>query len=186
MTGSGLKDRPVDASTPYSAWIVVLTKGQCERPTKAQLEAQGFEVYLPMRPVRHRFGGVHPVPLFPRYLFVRITREACRWQALFGTRGVTRVMCTMQRPIGVRNEFIEKVRAQELKVLEGFGAEGAAAAVSFKPGDRVVTLDGLVQGIFQEDIDGRRVAILISLIGGDSRIATVDMRKLAHPQSVAS
>lgn len=187
MSGMAMKADAAsdDHGAPTSAWIVVITKGMAERMTKDRLEAKGFEVYLPMRLTRHRFGGSVPSPLFPRYLFIRISRASERWRALFTQPGVARVMCTASRPIGISDSFIETVRKIEAQDLAGLGVDDSTVC-AFKPGDRVVTLDGLVKGIFKQDLENGRVRILTSLLGGtDSRLVTVDLRKLAYPQSAA-
>ena len=56
-------------------WYVVHTQPQGESRAKANLERQGYEVYLPRcrKWRRHaRRAEIVAAPLFPRYLFVRL------------------------------------------------------------------------------------------------------------------
>ena len=65
-----------------SRWYVVHTQANGEERARANLERQGFEVYLP-RYLKHRRHArrTGPVrrPLFPCYLFVRFDRARTPW-----------------------------------------------------------------------------------------------------------
>ncbi len=165
-------------------WIVVITKLQNERMVARDLERKGFEVYLPMCLKEGRDGGSYPAPLLPRYLFARMALSSLRWQSLLSTVGVARVLCTPARPIGVREEFLAKLRAKEVAGYvavgcAGAGAAGAAQGVRLKKGDRITTLGGAVEALVSETIDGKRATLLASLFNSDSVRITVDLRKQA-------
>lgn len=155
-------------------WIVVQTHAGQERFAKFHLEKQRFEVYLPMRLTRGRDGQGGVTPFFPRYLFVRVTPEVKRWQAIFSTLGVARVFCAGERPVGVRDAFIDRIREQEIDGLLRVGVP-LDLPCPFEREDPVMW--GVIQGVFQERVDARRALILVSLLGRDSRV-TVDLHEL--------
>ena len=73
-------------------WYVAQTQPMAEHKALAHLHRQGFEVYLPRylkrRSHARRVDHV-PAPVFPRYLFVAMDIESCRWRAINSTVGVT-------------------------------------------------------------------------------------------------
>lgn len=163
------------------AWIVVITKLQQERMVARDLERKGFEVYLPMCLKAGRDGGSYPAPLLPRYLFARMALTSLRWQSLLSTVGVARVLCTPQQPIGVRDEFLAKLRAREVEGYVAVGCQDAKAPkpAKLKKGEKVTTLGGAVEALVSESIDGKRATLLASFFNSDSVRITVDLRKQA-------
>lgn len=158
-------------SEPRKVWVVVKTHSGKERLAKFHLQKQGFEIYLPMQLPRGR-AGVRP--FFPGYLFARITQDVGRWQAIFSTIGVHTVFTCRERLIGVKDAFLDAIRAQEVAGLLDAGV-GVEVICPFEQGDEV--LAGPLTGIFQERVDVRRAAILVSLLGVES-VVTVDLSKL--------
>lgn len=167
-----------DTGVGLTVWIVVQTHAGQERLAKFHLQKQGFEVYLPMRLTRGRDGKGGVAPFFPRYLFVRVTPYVRRWQAIFSTIGVARVFCAAERPIGVKDRFIEAIRELEIDGLLNVGVP-LQLDCPFKQRDPV--LYGVIQGVFLERVDARRATILVSLLGRDSHV-TVDLHEL-HAQT---
>ncbi len=146
------------------AWLIVVTKGSREASTRDQLRAQGFEVYLPFRlldAAQAKRRGLSAVPLFPRILFARATLDADRWQAIFSTYGVQRVMCDPVKPRGVSAAFVERLRERE---VDGFlrlvPREGARA----KDPRKWVKLGDVIEGLLNEPLDERRGSVLVSLL----------------------
>lgn len=167
------QDRPL-FEDPLKPWVVVESHAGKETFAKFHLQKQGFEVYLPMRLTRGRDGRGGVKPFFPRYQFVTVGPDVRRWQSIFSTLGVKRVFCTGERPIGVRNEFIESIRAQEVEGLLSVGV-GLTVPCPYSNGDKV--LMGAVEAVFLERVDDRRAQILVQLLGRESRV-TVDLTKL--------
>lgn len=163
-----------------SAWIVVITKGGQERLVSMRLRALGFEVYLPMRLVVGPKKGSYPVPVFPRHLFARVTLDADRWQQIFTTVGITRVLCSPDRPIGVRDDFMNKIRGREVDGYLNLIARPKFLAEKALPkGDRrrqIHTHADAVDLLLSETIDDRRSALLLSMTGDSSMRITVDLR----------
>lgn len=157
---------------PADPWLIVITKGGKERSVRDRLDDQGFEVYVPMRPldaVTAKRRGVEAVPFFPRILFARATLDAYRWQAIFNTIGVSRVMCDPLKPRGLKPEFITKLRERE---FEGFLRIGlrdpSKPAPPPPPKDprKWVKMGDVVEGLINETVDDRRGSVLVSLLNG--------------------
>ena len=100
-------------------WVLVKTYTGQEWTAAEALRKVGFEVYLPLRLVRHRNGLSGRAALYPRYLFVRATLEVERWQVIFTTKGVAMVMGNGGRPVGFR------LRDQEVRQHPGRGGQRA-------------------------------------------------------------
>ncbi len=170
-------------STTPSAWIVVVTKGMQERAVRERLIHQGFDVYLPMRMVHGPKKGAYPAPFFPRHLFARLTLEAERWQSIFTTVGVSRVLSSPERPLGVRDEFIHRIRDREKDGYLSLGVVRNANAPkekpAYKPGEKVSTLGGVVDLLFDTWIDEKRSLLLASVASDSSWKVTVDLRNRA-------
>jgi transcriptional antiterminator RfaH len=162
-------------------WIVVRSKPNCEALARDQLDQQGFETYLPMR-LAHavkRPGAapeLSPRPFLPRYLFARVGLQLGDWKRIWSTKGVQSVLGSVAQPYGLADWVIERIQTQE---DAGFIKMGLATdSVKFQAGQRVrmPALEG-IEGVFLEQVDERRCAILVSLLGRDSRVA-VDLSKL--------
>lgn len=155
-----------------TAWIIVITKGKQEAMVKARLEAKGFEVYLPMRLVIGARKGVYPVPFFPRHLFARAQMDAGRWQSIFTTVGVARLLCSPDRPLGVRDDFINKIKGRELKGYLNLVPKPQETK-RLGRAKEIKTYDDVLELIESEAIDERRASLLASFIGDSSaRITT--------------
>src|SRR3989304_7459176 len=88
-------------------WYVVHTPPQSEARAKANLERQGYEVYLPRcrKWRRHaRRADIVAAPLFPRYLFLRLDISCDRWRPVLSTFGVCAFVCYggVTAPVPVR------------------------------------------------------------------------------------
>lgn len=172
-----VKVEEAPAPSGLRVWIVVVSNPGQERLARLNLDQQGFEPYLPMRlAMNRRKQELVAMPFFPRYLFARTGLAMSEWGKIWNTRGVHGVLGHGDRPIGVANMLIERIRAQEEGGYIKIGLE--ADAPRFEPGERVVTTDEFgFEGVFQERVDEKRAMILVSFLGRDSRF-TVDLRKL--------
>jgi transcription antitermination factor NusG len=182
--GGGLIERS-DArpSELAHAWIVVITKAGQERIVHQRLSRTGFEVYLPMRLASGPKKGSYPAPFFPRHLFARATLDAERWHSIFTTVGISRVLCSPQSPIGVRDEFIHKIREREVEGYLPLGVASTARADrparAYKRGEKVTSLAGFVDLLFDTAVDERRVSLLASGMGDSGFRITANLRKSA-------
>ena len=159
-------------------WVVVVSKPGQERRARRELELQGFETYLPMKlSMNRKAQELVAMPFFPRYLFARVSLDIGDWKKIWYTYGVHGLLGTADRPVGVKDALIERVRAAEEDgyIKMGLEAEGK----HFRAGERVVAEHGdlAFEGVFQERVDDKRAMILVSCLGRDSRFV-VDLRKL--------
>lgn len=160
------------------AWLVVLTKANCERIVRDRLQAQGFEVYLPLRLLSldaAKRRGIGSTPFFPRVLFARATLDADRWQVIFSTYGVQRVLCDPMKPRGVRPDFVRRLRQRELGGFLQVGLVDPARPEAKPPEKDYRTwckLGDVLDGLSAERVDSNRGSLLLSLVA-EGRAAVV-------------
>lgn len=155
-----------------SRWYVVQTQVNAEAKAAANLDRQGFAVYLPRylkRRSHARKVDMVARPLFPRYLFVAIDLATQRWRPIQSTLGVTHLVCSNGEPASVGDEVIKVLKARE----DESGFVDFACRSVFLPGDKVRVVDGafidslaLVEGVS----DHERVTILLDLLGRKVRV----------------
>ena len=153
-------------------WYVVQTHVNAELKAAANLERQGFGIYLPRyRKRRSHARKIDTVvrPLFPRYLFVAIDVATQRWRSIQSTLGVSSLVCWSDKPASVGSSVIDALKARE---DEG-GFIKLVPKPAFAPGDKVRIVEGaftdslaLVEGIS----DQARVAVLLDLLGRKVRV----------------
>jgi len=155
-----------------SRWYVVQTHVNAEAKALANLQRQGFAVYLPRylkRRSHARKVDMVARALFPRYLFVAIDLATQRWRAIQSTLGVSHLVCWNGQPASVDDGVINALKARE---GEG-GFIKLARRSAFSPGDKVRIVEGafvdnlaLVEGVS----DHERVAVLLDLLGRKVRV----------------
>lgn len=154
------------------SWYVVYTKPREEIRAEVNLDNQGYEVYLP-RVLRHRRrrGNVIDVvePLFPRYMFVRLTIGCDNLMSLRSTRGVSSLVSFGNTPASVPDKFVLVLRRSEDPGKGYFECEDKA----FDKGTTVSVVDGPFAGIqakVHSDMGGEDVTLLVSLFGRVNKI----------------
>ena len=162
---------------PSLRWYVAETEVNQERTAEYHLREKGFEAYLPMRRAGPQAKRICAVPYFPRYLLVRLAVGAAGWTGVFSAVGVKAVLGNA-RPLALPDRLITEIRSRE---HDGFiPVKPKTRKPAFKAGDHVRVQSGPFQGydaLFDEPVDGRRVWILLSFLGRDSR-AVVDVSSL--------
>jgi transcriptional antiterminator RfaH len=146
-------------------WYLVHTKPRQEQSALQNLEQQGFQCYLPTLPSEKLLRGkltVNDLPLFPRYLFIRLGQGASAqsWIPIRSTKGVSRLVSFGVEPARVHDELIDLLKAQEASV------QGEPERL-FKPGEQVRLVGGAFagfEGIYQMANGERRVMVLIELM----------------------
>jgi transcriptional antiterminator RfaH len=76
-------------------WHVIHTKVREEFRALENLQAQGFEVFLPTCQVQKKLQGKIKLavePLFSRYLFIRLSDVSSNWFPIRSTRGVSQLL----------------------------------------------------------------------------------------------
>jgi Transcription antiterminator len=79
-----------------------------------------------------KYGAAEP--LFPRYLFIRLDCINDNWYPIRSTRGVNQIVRCRDRPLPVRDEIVEGIRA---RLAGPIGQEPY-----LKPGERVLIMEG--------------------------------------------
>jgi transcriptional antiterminator RfaH len=155
-----------------SRWYVVQTHVNAEAKASANLDRQGFAVYLPRylkRRSHARKVDTVARALFPRYLFVAIDLATQRWRAIQSTLGVSHLIGWGGQPASVEDGVINALKARE----DERGFVKLARRSAFSPGDKVRIVEGafidnlaLVEGVS----DHERVAVLLDLLGRKVRV----------------
>lgn len=145
-------------------WYLIHTKIRQEAVALENLERQGFECFVPlMRAEKLRRGKLQVVqePLFPRYLFIRLSTgiDAQSWSPIRSTMGVSRMVMFGQTPAKVTDELLQLIREQT--------ASGEVHQRHFAPGEAVQVTTGPfagIEAIYQmADGDGR-VMVLLNIL----------------------
>jgi transcriptional antiterminator RfaH len=158
----------------FDYWALATLQPFGETIAVENCSQQGFESYSPIclgqKVIRGRkveFAS----PLFPGYLFVKLTD---RWRSLFGTRGITGLIldgdptseCAV--PMRIRTSEIARIRSAEVDgviILE----PRARARRRFARGDEVRTKAGTALenrlGVFSGETRQDRLKILFNMFG---------------------
>lgn len=152
-------------------WHAVFCKPRGEETAEANLEKQGYVVYLPRLLNRFWRAGkrVQRIePLFPRYLFLRQPDEGQSLAPVRSTLGVTGLVRFGGQPAVVSEELIEALRAREEP------ANGTRVhRVIFRPGVPVRFAEGPFAGldaIFDKEAGADRVMVLLEMLGKTNRL----------------
>lgn len=155
-----------------SGWYLVHTKIRQELVAVENLERQGFDTFLPMlNAEKLRRGKLVVVrePLFPRYLFIRLSTgiEAQSWGPIRSTVGVSRLVTFGHSPARLDDEIFIAIRSrsesQEVMVRQ------------FSPNDHVVLTQGPfvgVDAIYQTSDAYGRVILLLNLLNKQVKLTT--------------
>jgi len=190
-------------------WHVVRVAAKFERQAAdetsfvaKQIAQAGFEIYsvklrrmivprsnhLPpsQRKTRHLFAKEKIEAMFPGYEFVRFDTASDPWHDIFRIVGIYGMLCENNLPVPVPDEFIAKLRAEEVN-----GAIPAAlpAAVVFTAGETVrVSKPGPLQGLtgpIERLDEAGRIRLLLGLFGGSapSDMTIDDIEKIRDERS---
>lgn len=146
-------------------WYLVYTKPRQEKYAVEHLERQGYECYLPFlyaEKVRQGCLTVTDEPLFPRYLFVRLSQDASSrsWSPIRSTKGVSRLVSFGLEPAKVRDDLVDLLKSQASQGLR-------EPKPLFKAGEPVRLVSGPfsgLDGIYQMAEGERRVMVLIEFL----------------------
>jgi transcription termination/antitermination protein NusG len=101
-------------SQTQQRWYALWTHSHCEQLVRSQLNARGFELFLPTIGVWSRRAGVkHRIrqPLFPGYLFVHDQLCGPRYVELYKARGLVGVLGGKGGPDEIPEVEINAIRA---------------------------------------------------------------------------
>jgi transcriptional antiterminator RfaH len=168
-----MEDRGASAEVQAGpAWYVVIAHAGRERQARDHLERQAYEVYLPMRLHKAKAGELSARPFFPRYMFVRIDLTVQPWRPILSTLGVQSMLMSGDHPMWIAEKLVRRIQAHE---VGGFikVSERPRITCPFTQGQKLKVLSGpfeKLEAVFAEPVDANRVAILVSLLGRDSRV----------------
>ncbi|MHB8535693.1 MAG: transcription/translation regulatory transformer protein RfaH [Sulfuricaulis sp.] len=156
------------------SWYLVYCKPRQEDVARENLVRQGYETYLPLlHDIRRRQGRRVSViaPMFPRYLFVHLSRQTDNWAPIRSTLGVVSIVRFGREAARVPDGLVTILRSRE-------DAQGIQILPldEYQPGSRVrITQGGFAgyEGIFQAASGRDRVTVLLDVLGRSAR-TTVD------------
>jgi transcriptional antiterminator RfaH len=146
------------------AWYLIHSKPRRERVALDNLERQGYRAYLPLARVYRRERGrvaARIEPLFPRYLFLRLSDRDEDWGPIRSTIGVSALVRFGATPARLPDAFVETLRARE-------GEDGVQDLPwrELAVGERVRIVDGALAGleaVFQARTGAERVVVLLQV-----------------------
>ena len=163
------------------SWYVIHTKPGNERRVETNLTNQEIEVFLPRLETFQYFNEklVQKIkPLFPNYLFAKLDVDVHYYKVKW-TRGVSKILGIGNEPIPISERVIQtiKTRMGEDNLVKLDNELEKGNIVQFTSGPfRDLT------GVFDKGMsDGRRVRVLLSLIGVDVpvQISRYQIKKVA-------
>jgi transcriptional antiterminator RfaH len=166
-------------------WHVIHTKVREEFRALENLQAQGFEVFLPTCQVQKKQQGkvqLATEPLFPRYLFIRLSDVTSNWFSIRSTRGVSQLLRfgTATDPVEISETIVDCLKQRCIKE--------EPLHELFKPGEMIEITQGPFKGFigFFEKLhtlpDGlSRAMLLVEVLGSVQKlkIQLPQLRKLS-------
>ena len=166
-------------------WFIARVKPRHEHRVETYLAQWDIETFAP-EIMALRSGRQSQEPLFPGYLFARLSTASREWPIIRWAPGVRYFLPSQDAPLPVDDVLIEDLRTR----VQHWNGGGWLEA--FKPGDAVVMASGpfrTVDAIFQRYLPGKeRCEILISLLGSQRTVRTpvADLRSPAASKRFAS
>jgi transcriptional antiterminator RfaH len=152
-------------------WYAIYTKPKREEMVSASLSQAGIEVYNPqLRARKYMKGQYRDVvePLFPCYIFARFDPQTSLWMIRY-TRGVKKVVSSINTPWLVAGEMIDLIRSRE-------DDNGIITLKydAYRIGDAVKVANGPfagLTGIFERPMKGNeRVMLLLNAVSYQARV----------------
>jgi len=159
-------------------WYALHAKPHKERQVGKFLEAEGFEVYLPLLPASRRTRR-KPLPFFSCYLFALLDGKPA-FSAVQWTPGLRKIVSFGGKPAVVPDDVISTIK-QRLAWMQ----ESGQTTYPFQSGDRVAVRKGPLadlEAVFQKRLSSRdRAIILLECLGRWTRCEVdVDSLKRLH------
>ncbi|MDA8364048.1 MAG: transcription/translation regulatory transformer protein RfaH [Gammaproteobacteria bacterium] len=161
-------------STADECWYLVYSKPRQEETARENLERQGYAVYLPRAAQNRRRAGRRLTvvePLFPRYLFIRLSMGTDNWAPIRSTIGVSALVRFGAEPARVPDALVALLRSHET----GSGIHEWTQK-PMRSGQGVRVAEGAFagyQGIFLARSSRERVVVLLNILGRPVRAQLV-------------
>ena len=162
-------------------WYLVHTQPRLERIALENLERQGYECYLPMRPAEKLRRGkitVSNTPLFPRYLFIHLGMDSPDkgWGPIRSTVGVSRMVVFGNHPAKADDALIALLKSHEQTLL-------TAPKRLFEQDEPVQLTEGPfrgIEGVYKMSDGESRAMVLIEFLSKPVSICveTASLRSL--------
>ena len=152
-------------------WRAVYSKPRQESRAHLHLLNQDYEAFLPLVRARRRVRGRDRnllEPMFPRYLFIRLTDYREDFGPIRSTRGVVGLVRMGEEFPVVPDELIAAIREREQD-----GAVDLSQFQSLKPNDRVEIKAGPFagyQGVFDASNGDERVIVLLDILNRQRKV----------------
>jgi transcription antitermination factor NusG len=134
----------METTTTSAAWFALQTRYRCEERIATELEAKGFESYLPRLKETRQWADrkkVVAVPAFGGYLFARFDPSLQNRVRVLQTEGIVKVLGSNGKPEPVAESEIESLR---LALESGVECERHACVHT---GDTVMVRRGPLAGL---------------------------------------
>ena len=165
-------------------WILIYTKAREERKAYENLKKQGFETFLPLiAPTNKNINSASLVPVFPRYLFVKINTDLENWNSIKYSIGVSKIVMFSDKFTSISEDIVNSIK--ERLNQSGIYKENISV-VDHKEGDTVSISEGSFAGIdaiFLSQKSKDRVRLLLKLLN-TSVIAEVDKSDLSPKEVI--
>jgi transcriptional antiterminator RfaH len=163
------------------SWYLVHSKPRKEQVALENLERQGYECYLPKRPMEKKRRGkveIADEPLFSRYLFIHLAMDfkSQSWAPIRSTLGVSTMVHFGDAPVAVADKVIAALKAAEAEFSLGDPER------LFHAGEAVRITEGPfagIEGVYQMDDSEQRALVLIEMLG-KSVVAKVEKGSLGR------
>jgi transcriptional antiterminator RfaH len=163
------------------SWYVIQTKPGNEHRVETNLSNQEIEVFLPLLETFQHSSGkmIQKIkPLFPNYLFAKLDIDVHYYKVKW-TRGVSKILGNGDGPISISGKVVETIKERTgkdnlVKLEEGL-EEGTLVQFTSGPFKDLM-------GVFDKKMsDGKRVRVLLSLIGVDVpvQVSRYQIKKVA-------
>jgi transcription antitermination factor NusG len=145
-----------------SSWFALQTRPKYEKSVATALQMKGYESFYPVYWEERRWSDRNVQmerPLFPNYVFCRVTNEACGSVVL--TSGVIRLLGCGATPAEIPATEIEPLRRVNESTI------GRAPWTYVPSGTRIRVESGPlrgVEGIYSQDLDERRLILSVDVL----------------------
>ncbi len=160
-------------------WVALYTNSRCERKAAENVAALGVETYLPLHIQRRRWSDRWKkveVPLFPSYIFARITRRQV--VPVRSTPMVVGIVAWRYEPAVVPDSQIEAIR----RLMAAQAQVNVVNDSKLKKGSLARIVGGQfngMEGVLVSDCEGGNFAI--SIIGLDFSLVMDVEKELLEP-----
>ncbi len=155
-------------------WYVIYTKAREEFRALENLQNQRFEVFLPTCQVQKKRDELIKLiaePLFPRYLFIRLSDVTSNWMPIRSTRGVSQLLRFGQanHPVVMPDIIIDylRLRCTKGEPLRELFFAGDLLQITRGP---LKGLSGLFQKLQTMPEGSVRALLLVEILGSVQRL----------------